>query len=137
MTTALLHPFMRFVRVGIALVTVWCLGCGAFEPLVSSLARTRSAGMSCGSDQTESSTPYHRAGDANESTPERVQTVAALDQHETGNYSCSCDSCYSSSPVTISLELHSLSAPEAIPTTPAFPESINRTPLLPPPQLFS
>jgi len=128
---------MRFVRVGIALATVWCLGCGAFEPLVSSLARTGTSGMSCGSDQTERSTPYRRSGEANESTPQRVPAVAALDEHEPGNYSCSCESCYSSSPVTISLELQSLSAPDAILTTPAFPESINRTPLLPPPQLFS
>src|SRR5258705_8760753 len=137
MTNTLLDPVMRFVRVGTALVTVWCLGCGAFEPLVSSLGRPGSTGMSCASDQTERSAPYHRAGEVNKSTPPQVQTVAALDGHETGNYSCACDSCYSSSPVTISLELQALSAPEAIPTTPAFPESVNRTPLLPPPQILS
>ena len=81
--------------------------------------------------------PYQRAGEANESTPEQIQTVAARDQHQSGSYSCGCESCYSSSPVTVSLGLHSLRAPEAVPTTPAFPESINRTPLLPPPQILS
>jgi hypothetical protein len=137
MTNTLLHPVMRFVRVGTALVTVWCLGCGAFEPLVSSLSGTGNNGMSCSSDQTVGSARYERADEANESTPQQVQTVGALDRHESGSYSCGCESCYSSSPVTISLELHVLSAPEAIPTTPAFPESVNRTPLLPPPQLLS
>jgi len=137
MTNTLLHPVMRFVRVCTALVTVWCLGCGAFEPLVSSLAGTGNTGMSCGSDETASSAPYQRAGEANESTPEQIQTVAARDQHQSGSYSCGCESCYSSSPVTVSLGLHSLRAPEAVPTTPAFPESINRTPLLPPPQILS
>ena len=69
--------------------------------------------------------------------PGQGQTVAALDQHERGSYSCSCDSCYSISPVTISLALSPLPAPEAIPATAAFFESVKREPLVPPPQLLS
>ena len=138
MTTTLLTLFVRFMRVGIALVTVWCLGCGAFEPLVSSLLGMGSSRMSCGSDLNAGSIAYHRAPTANERPgPEHGQTVGAMEQGEAGNYSCACESCYSSSPVTISLELQSLVTPEAIPTTPSFPESVNRVPLLPPPQFFS
>ena len=127
----LLHPSVRFMRVGIALVTVWCLGCGAFEPLVAGLTRTESIGMNCGSEEIAGSA-------ATGSVPsEHALTVKALEQRESGNYSCGCDSCYSTSPVTISIALASLSAPEAIPATPAFPESVSRAPLHPPPQLVS
>ena len=67
----------------------------------------------------------------------RDQTIGALDQHDRGSYSCGCDSCYSVSPVTISLALSSPPTPEAIPTTAAFFESVKREPLVPPPQLLS
>jgi len=136
--TQYLRSFTRLTRVAIALVTVWCLGCGAFEPLVASLTRTASPGMNCGQDQTGGSVPSRGALLADEGGgSSHDPTVAALDQHDRGSYSYSCDSCYSLSPVTISLALSPLPAPNAIVTTAALFESVEREPLVPPPQLLS
>lgn len=67
----------------------------------------------------------------------QVQIIAAVDQHEQGSYSCSCESCYSVSPVTISLAPLPASPPQAIPQAVAFFESVRREPLVPPPQVLS
>jgi hypothetical protein len=94
--------------------------------------------MNCGSDEIAGSIPLERAPAATESgRSEQGTTVKAVAERESGNYSCGCDSCYSPSPVTISIAPVSLTAPEAIPTTPALFESVSRAPLPPPPQLLS
>jgi hypothetical protein len=128
----------RLTRIAIALVTVWCLGCGAFESLVASLSRTASVGMNCGSDQTGGRVPPGGATVTNDDgRPSHDQIVGAPDHHNRGSYSCDCASCYSVSPVTIALALNPLAAPDAIPTMAAFFESAKREPLVPPPQLVS
>ena len=69
--------------------------------------------------------------------PGHGRTVMVADAHQRDSYSCSCESCYSVSPVTISLALGPQPAPEAIPATPVFFENVKREPLVPPPQLLS
>lgn len=132
-------PLTRFTRVAVALVTVWCLGCGAFEPLVAGLTRATTAGMDCGSDQTAGSSlrQVGSAAAAEGTGSSQIQAVVAADQHEQGSYSCSCQYCYSVSPAAISLALQPASSPEAIFQTVAFFESVKREPLVPPPQLVS
>jgi hypothetical protein len=138
MTTQHLSLLARLTRVGIALVTVWCLGCGAFDPLVGILTQTASTGMNCGSDQAGGSAPSGSGsimdvrGGASHS-----QIAAAVEHHDGSGASCSCGSCSSVSPVTISLALNASPAPDAILTTVALFESIKREPLVPPPQLIS
>ena len=138
MNTQPLRSFTRLTRVAIALITVWCLGCGAFETLAASLTRTPGLGMNCGSEQAGGSVPSKDGPIADEGgSSTHDGTISAFNQHDRGSYSCSCDSCYSVSPVMIVLGLTPQPAPEAIPATAAFFENVKREPLVPPPQLFS
>ena len=134
MSASPVHALTRLTRVSVALVTVWCLGCGAFEPLVSSLTRGTTGAMNCDSEQTvkiASATAAEGIGAS------QVQTIVAVDRHEQGSYSCSCESCYSVSPVMVSFGLWSAPLPQAITqTVPSF-ESVKREPLVPPPQALS
>ena len=133
-----LRPITRLSRVAIALITVWCLGCEAFESLAASANLTSTSGMKCGSDQigpAVASMSEPMAAKGGGSTYD--QTVSALDDNDPGSYSCSCSSCYSVSPVTIAFALSPAPAPEAILTSAPLFESVKREPLVPPPQLLS
>lgn len=93
--------------------------------------------MSCASDQAGSAVPpsgpvVDKAGSSG-----RDQSVSALAESDHGSYSCSCGSCYSVSPVTISFALIPATAPEAILSSAPLFESVVRQPLVPPPQLVS
>jgi hypothetical protein len=138
MSASPLHPLTRLTRVAVALVTVWCLGCGAFEPLVANLTGATISGMNCGSEQTTPSPPLEvGSGAAAEGIgSSEVQAVVAVDGHEQG-YSCGCESCCSVSPTRISFALPHAAAPEVIQETVAFFESTKREPLVPPPQVLS
>lgn len=92
--------------------------------------------MNCGSDQAGGSLLSKAGPAADEGGAPQGQTVAQ-DQNEPDGYTCSCDSCYSVSPATISLALRAFPVPEAIPAAVAFFESVQREPLVPPPQLLS
>jgi hypothetical protein len=129
-----IHPFTRLTGLFVALVTVWCLGCGAFEPLLGFLADSGAAGMNCGSEQARGLPPLGTANEHSGSGETRI--VASLDQHEQG-VSCACGSCFSVSPVALSLALELAPAPQAIPGTAPFFESVQREPLVPPPQFIS
>ena len=132
-----IHPFTRRTGLLVGLVTVWCLGCGAFEPLLGFLTDSAATGMNCGSDQAGGSVPLKSATAASEhSGPSATQTVASPDQHEQG-VSCGCGSCYSVSPLTLSLALEPVPTPDAIPGTVPLFESVKREPLVPPPQFIS
>ena len=137
MNTTPIHPFTRLTGLLVGLVTVWCLGCGAFEPLLRFLTDSAATGMNCGSEQAQSSLPFKGAPVASEHEGSgQTQVVTSLDQHEQG-ISCSCGFCYSASPLALSLALEPVPAPQAIPGTVPFFESIEREPLVPPPQLLS
>jgi hypothetical protein len=132
-----IHPFTRLTGLLVAVVTVWCLGCGAFEPLLGLLTDGAATGMNCGSEQARGSVPLKGATAAGEQGGTgQTQIVASLGQHEQG-VSCACGSCYSVSPLTLSLALEPVPTPHAISGTVPFFESVKREPLVPPPQLIS
>jgi hypothetical protein len=131
------HPFTRLTGLLVALVTVWCLGCGAFEPLLGFLTDSAAAGMNCGSEQTGGSLPLQgSAAESEHSGSRETQIVTSLDQHKE-SISCACGSCYSVSPHTLALALEASPAPQAVPGTAPFFESVKREPLVPPPQFIS
>lgn len=138
MSASPLRALTRLTRVSVSLVTVWCLGCGAFEPLVANLTGATTSGMNCGSEQAAASPlgEVDSAAGAEGTGSSQVQTVLAVDRHEQG-YSCGCESCCSVSPTRISLAVPDATAPEAIQETVAFFESTKREPLVPPPQVLS
>lgn len=120
----MLH-LLRFVRRGavclIGLITVWCLGCSGYEPLLSSLLGRSHASMTCGLEMRS-------AADA--SAP---ITVSAADDAGQG-LDCGCQSCHAASPLVAIVD----ALDPGIATTdvpfPDAPASVVRTPLLPPPQ---
>jgi hypothetical protein len=132
-----IHPFTRLTGLLVGLVTVWCLGCGAFEPILGFLTNSAAAGMKCGSELARGSLPLKGGAAASEhSGSGETQIVTSLDQHEEG-ISCGCGSCYSVSPLTLSLALEPVPTPDAIPGTVPLFESVKREPLVPPPQFIS
>jgi hypothetical protein len=94
--------------------------------------------MNCGSDEGGGSVPLNGGQVMNEGGgASHSQVTAAAQHHDASGMSCSCGSCSSVSPVTVSLALNASPAPDAILTTIALFESLKREPLVPPPQLIS
>jgi hypothetical protein len=133
---------MRLVGALTALVTVWCLGCSAFEPLIEH-ALGRGAGMVCASEasvgmsQAATSAAARRVAvvssgaDANDRA---LSTVAAAQDRVADGYSCGCQSCHSASPSAYAVLPPAMAAPQAHVTEPTSLLGIERQPLVPPPQ---
>ena len=136
----------RALRALVALVTVWCLGCSAFEPLLDHLAGVSAGvGMVCASDggaserldvSPSSAESSGGAAAAALSSPS-VTSIAAPTDAPAGQhaYECGCLSCHA---VQLALagvaparpaHLERLQALE-----PGTPSSVSREPLVPPPQ---
>ena len=118
----------RTLRSLTALVTVWCLGCGAFDPLIASLL-PESAGpmMVCASEASVT------GGSLQDSGGPAVSVSAIVDQGNRGA-SCDCGTCHAPAPTALA----SASPPSPMPQRPApepsLPPGDERAPLVPPPQ---
>src|SRR5258708_29980662 len=74
-----------------ALITVWCLGCSAYEPLLDSLVGSgASAQMSCGPKMGVMKTALESQGGGSGS--------ALPDSSAQAGYVCGCGSCHSVAP---------------------------------------
>ena len=136
-TPGLPFSFSRATRLFTALVTVWCLGCGAFEPLLANFRRAETGGMNCAADQMRG--PSSEEGESGASAAGAAGyggAIEAVVQPEPG-YACSCVSCASVSPTAAASPLEGSPPLKAIPQTLAFAESVDREPLVPPPQAHS
>ena len=124
-------PLTRALRTFTALVTVWCLGCSAFEPLLAGLTgESGGFGMAC----------------ASERGPEGLSTVVnaggggamIVDAPSTGNSPddclCQCQGCHAPSPNAIEVILERLAPPSLPSAGPDAFLSVARQPLVPPPQ---
>jgi hypothetical protein len=121
-------PLVRIVRGLIGLVTVWCLGCSAYEPLLGSLLGSKAvAMMACDSE------PAFAAEGARASQESRITAPTSRDSND---YDCGCGgSCHApSASVARPTELRSPVA-VVIAFQPIEPASISRSPLIPPPEL--
>lgn len=135
-TTALSSPIMRrpssllrLIRAMTAVITVWCIGCSGFEPLLGAVMGTSDAVMTCGS--VAGTTSSSRMSSSDEQTGSSSVSAAA-DGHR--GFECGCGSCHSASPSAFVLPSGAgiaLHAPFASVDTLV---SVIRTPLLPPPQ---
>jgi hypothetical protein len=117
-----------------SLVTVWCLDCSAFEPLLDALLGARADVMSCGSMQAASgSSGASRVAEANRGGA----AIPHLSEpgHQRDGFDCGCGgSCHapnaSASPIASIRAL-----PPTIATIDAIhPVSADRVLLLPPPE---
>jgi hypothetical protein len=108
-----------------ALITVWCLGCSAYEPLLDSLlASGASTGMSCGSEM----------GTKNDLASTGQNTVLSSPAAQAG-YACGCGSCQSETPQSWSVATSATRIPSTIEAVVVEPTSITRAPVAPPPEL--
>jgi hypothetical protein len=112
-----------------ALLTVWCLGCSAFDVLLSSLLPNAGPTMVCASEGPVAS------GISQPMTERHSSAVMATTDQDGGNGTdCGCGSCHA--PVPTQLAIVNPSPP--VSAQPADPPRIvpdpPRAPLVPPPQ---
>lgn len=115
----------RLLRSLTALVTVWCLGCSAFDPFITSLIPGGSRMMVCASEG-----------------PETVQSVmqdhasisAPADRDAGDGATCGCGSCNAPAPTGFVVAAPPRPVPYQAIADPLTPPSVARTPLVPPPQ---
>ncbi len=107
------------------LVTVFCLGCSSYEPLIQSLLG-QTSGMTCGSEM----------GMTTASADQPSSTGAALSAPGAShrNLDCGCSSCTGASPLSFVLALPAARQPEAYSPMVEEPSSVTRAPIAPPPQ---
>jgi len=104
----------------VALITIWCLGCSGYEPLLGSLSGAQSKVMSCASAE---------ASDGGAATT--ISTVAS--SHD--RFDCGCSgSCHAPRPVEQPTVAERLAIPRVEQAAMREPASVSRPPLLPPPE---
>lgn len=129
-------PLVRALRTAIALVTIWCLGCSAYDPLLDSLfGSSAGSGMACASDAGARGTdaPAAKAG-TGDSVPS-VSAMATDGGHSGGGFACGCQSCHAASPAATAVAPAPLELPSAPAAEAATLVSAEREPLVPPPQV--
>ncbi|MGH7616962.1 MAG: hypothetical protein ACREPM_07020, partial [Gemmatimonadaceae bacterium] len=118
---------LRFARALVGLVTLWCLGCSSYEPILESLLGGTTM-MACDSEVGASSASTAGAADHGQS-----RIAASTDAR---NFDCGCGgSCYAPSlaPATVSIPRASVAAVDQ--QQPSAPIALTRAPLLPPPEI--
>jgi hypothetical protein len=134
MTLGNLSPLNRALRFLTAFVTVWCLGCSSFEPLLGSLLGAKGVGnMACGSDDAMRE-PAGREAVAANFVNSAGSAIAAPDAGQQPNFDCGCQFC-----AAVSLPALLVATPRPfVPSVPTFEPAtlagIEREPLVPPPQ---
>jgi hypothetical protein len=141
---------LRVLRALTALVTVWCLGCSAFEPVVSRLAgETVDTGMVCAgeasesagatiaasADRASSSAPMPAMPTAGAAHAEQPSALAVPTEHGARGYVCGCQSCHAPEPMLAAVPAPATPSPAAAPAAPRLLVSVVREPLVPPPQV--
>jgi hypothetical protein len=116
----------------IGLVTLWCLGCSSYEPILDSLLGA-GGGMVCEPGMPMAGSPGAAVVTHDDRTPVSVSVVSA--PTDARGFDCGCGgSCHAPS-LTLAVGAPRVSP---IPTVeqlqPSEPSSISRTPLLPPPE---
>lgn len=108
-----------------ALVTVWCLGCSAFDPLIARLISSDGPMMQCASEGPAS---VQAAGSDNPSVS------APADRDASDGATCGCASCTAPAPTDVAVAGPAQALPQQPTTDAGSPTSVVRTPLVPPPQ---
>ncbi len=116
---------IRTLRALTALVTVWCLGCAALDPLISELAaQPGSALMDCASEGAVAAINVDEEPSVSAYAPDEKQSGAI----------CDCQSCLAPAPTVVAAAPAAPPAPDDPARSFAAPTSIERAPLVPPPQ---
>jgi hypothetical protein len=124
-TTAVL-----IARAFTGLVTIWCLGCSGYEPLLNALLGT-GAVMTCASEMSEGTEPG--AMSAAVASASNTAELTAAESSPRG-FDCGCGSCHAPSPRTPVQAGGSSARPFVVGAPIIEPVSVSRAPVAPPPQ---
>jgi len=123
-------PATRLVRSLTALLTVWCLGCNAFDPLIGALVGdSGSRLMVCASEGSGAADIGASSGEGT-----AALTTATSDDGGREGVACGCDSCHATAATLVALATPSSPHPQQPPLVLAAPPGIELPPLVPPPQ---
>jgi hypothetical protein len=122
----------RLVMVLTSLVTVWCLGCSAFEPLVDALLG-RTGVMTCAGQEMAGAAAANTA-DAGAADGLAIRHVSAPVNQRQG-FDCGCGGSCHAPRAGVSRTATGHTRPASIAVVDALqPPSADRVPLLPPPE---
>jgi len=117
-----------------SLVTVWCLECSAFEPLLAALLGARSGVMACGSMQADSA-PSGEAGVAEAGADGAAIQHLSGPAHQHDGFDCGCGgSCHAPNATASAVASVRVLPPTIAAIDAIQPVSADRAPLLPPPE---
>jgi hypothetical protein len=126
--------FARVLMVLTSLVTVWCLNCSAFEPLLDALLGVRAGVMSCATMAAASDSNASRAADASGVNRAAIRHVSDIG-HQRAGFDCGCGGSCHAPDASASRAGAVRVAPPMIAVIDAVqPISAVRVPLLPPPE---
>ena len=142
------HPslLLRLTRAFVGLVTIWCLGCFAYEPIVDSLRGSGAvSAMDCGERRAieagrveNGSLGAGKAATSAGATSVDAKSVGATSVGATpseSGFDCGCGGlCHAVSIPYQTLSVPQLIVPLVAHDQPTEPASVTRSPLLPPPQ---
>ena len=124
-TTAVL-----IARAFTGLVTIWCLGCSGYEPLLNALLGT-GAVMTCASEMSEGT----ERGAMSAAVDSAANTsVVTAEESSARGFDCGCGSCHAPSPRPADLAAASSPRPFVVGAPIIEPVSVSRAPVAPPPQ---
>ena len=128
-------PLLRATRALVGLVTVWCLGCTGYEPLMDSLLGGAGVVMNCESVSGAAAAHDANASSAFETIRTAGQTAVSAPATHRG-FECGCGgSCHATSPTLLTAAVMHSVVRAVAPWQPSEPASVPRVPLLPPPEL--
>ena len=120
-------PLLLLARALTAAITVWCLGCAEYDPIIKAVLGDGASAMRCASEMMQQS-----GTDAGQNTAASFETSGAQD-----GLTCGCASCHSASPQSVVVVAERAPAPSAEPSSFAAPVSVVRAPNAPPPELHT
>jgi hypothetical protein len=130
-TSSRLSRSQRFAGTITALITVWCLGCSAFDPLIALLSgRDAGTGMVCGADER----PAGGAAMVVAGGSSANSVIAPVHEGRPSTVVCDCQSCCAPAPTALAAAPLPPPPPGVDVGTFLVPPSLAREPLLPPPQ---
>jgi hypothetical protein len=127
-------PLLRATRALVGLVTIWCLGCTGYEPLMDRMLGSDGGAMTCGSVlESPASTD---ASPSSVSEPTHTAGQIALSAQPTHRgFECGCGgSCHATSPTPLTAHVAHPVVHGVAQRQPSEPASVSRVPLLPPPE---
>ncbi|HEU4996650.1 MAG TPA: hypothetical protein VFT29_17660 [Gemmatimonadaceae bacterium] len=120
----------RTLRSITGLLMVWCLGCSAYDPLIAALVPALDGRvMVCAADESAEMAGVVMAADGIERA-----IGATADRQGESDATCGCDSCHAPAVALNAVILRPAALPHQPSSEPGIPPSVDRTPLVPPPQ---